>query len=167
MSALTSSDLAPALRPLACSHKAVLDRGLRWRCIDCLQTANTVAKLCEAPCLNRANVVRSHRLAYAGDVLFCTRCGAWSHKRTRDLRISCAPPARPDRLKHLKEGRHPLHRYFLGRVEVCKLRSEWVILAAALHDGNGSDSSWSQLSAGSGSMYEEVGTALPVLAMLG
>ena len=165
-SALTSSDFAPALRPLACSHKAVLDRGLRWRCIDCLQTANTVAKLCEAPCLDRTSAVRSHRRAYAGDVLFCTRCGAWSDKRTRDLRITCALPARPDRLQHLKEGRHPLHKYLLGRVEPCKLRSEWALLAAAIQVGSDGDSSWSQSSAAAFSQYGSDEFALPVLAML-
>ena len=165
-SALASSDFAPAPRPLACSHKAVLDRGLRWRCIDCLQTANTVTKLCEAPCLDRANAVRSHRLAYAGHVLFCTRCGSWSDKRTRDLRISCLPPARPDRLRHLMGGRHPLHRYLLGKVEVCKLRSEWAILAAALNDGSGSGS-LSMPSASSSAVHEKAGAVLPFLALLG
>ena len=106
------------------------------------------------------------RLAYAGHVLFCTRCGSWSDKRTRDLRVSCLPPARLDRLRHLMGGRHPMHRYLLGRVEVCKLRSEWAILAAALNDGSGSGS-LSMRGASSSAVHEEAGAVLPFLALLG
>ena len=165
MSALSSSDLAPAPRPLACSHKAILDRGLRWRCIDCLQTANTVTQLCKAPCLDRANAaMRSHRLAYAGNVLFCTRCGSWSDKRTRDLRISCMPPSRPDRLRHLKEGRHPLHRYLLGRVEICRLRSEWSLLAEAFASSGGDPLPLPATC--TSAVFEADGAALPFLAMV-
>ena len=54
--------------PPASSHRAVLDKALRWRCTVCLTTAKDLASLRSVQYVDGSDVAESHKLRVAGQI---------------------------------------------------------------------------------------------------
>ena len=124
-------------RPVVSAHRPVLTEGLRWRCLSCMASAESVAAMGAVPCIDKTAEAATPRLLQCGALVFCGRCGLYSEKRVRQLKALCAEPKCPSqvaRLKAMKEGRHPVHRYFMGRVQRHRYQEEWLLLSGLLEE---------------------------------
>jgi hypothetical protein len=72
-------------RALKRSAHSAYQRGGRWRCGRCLRSSATAKGLLGLKC--RAG--KEHRVWRHGDVLFCSRCGAYSRRKARLLMVAC------------------------------------------------------------------------------
>ena len=104
-------------------HRACLDPSLRWRCVTCLSSAESLAVLRRSPCLEgRAELTRTHKLDVAGDLVFCFKCGCYSGKRCRGLRMECTGPppgTRATSLDRLMNEHHPTGNFLIGNPRKC------------------------------------------------
>ena len=117
-------------------HRVVLDKGMRWRCLLCLSSAESLKEIRRWQCVKTAGQTNStHRLQQAGEFVFCVSCGYYSNQRCRSLAFACTPPGPKDfsrkrRLELLIAGRHPTKRFHIGKVVAFDARAEWQLLRA-------------------------------------
>ena len=121
-------------RPPVQQHRPVTSPGfLRWRCAMCNRTAESLATLDRAPCLQ---IGTGHSLFSAGNVSFCFRCGAYSAVRAHKLTGVClrdvSDATATVRRQRLRSGLHPLTSLRLGTPQRERLRDEWELYVAAL-----------------------------------
>ena len=64
------SDATTVCMPVASSHRIVLTEGLRWRCLRCFQTVESVDGLQDVACCDNTGATSSHRLLMSGSIVF-------------------------------------------------------------------------------------------------
>ena len=114
--------VAPAPLKLG-GHRPCLEAGsLRWRCVLCLRSAESVQGLRRTQCsatFPTTGVLRKHALWQAGYLTFCRKCSCFSTKRTYGLKTACLGAVPPhsvyrQRLDRMMVGRHPLSNILMG-----------------------------------------------------
>ena len=102
----------------------------------CSRTAETLATLNRAPCLQ---IATGHSLWSAGPVSFCFLCGAYSSKRAHKLSGVCSRGIGDStalyRRQRLRAGFHPLTNERLGEARrEDNLQEEWELYASVLEE---------------------------------
>ena len=116
--------------PSGYPHQLLWDKtASRYRCVACWSSVTAEGKwnLARQPCLKPYGT--GHVMYRLGNLVYCTRCMAYSGQRVQKLHGPCEgrPVKLNDRHKRLLNGRHPTSREWLG--EPLPFDGRWSVFA--------------------------------------